>query len=223
MGIWPSGYINTTIKMVSRSPPLESNGEDNPKALLAAVDARGNLMVFNYPTVVYRQPMHSQPGHSSFVMNVKWLKYKDDDGVDQLMLVTAGGHDRSLMTWRVSKLEPPTIDDPKLLGNEGQLMEAKKEWYYKYTADEWSGEDGIYSKYENIYKGLVGPKAPGAGKKKAKKELEDKGGSSSAAGAVDLNSASAAELKSTIKSQESELEKQKKMIEDLKKQLAEKG
>jgi len=223
MGIWPSGYINTTIKMVSRSPPLESNGEDNPKALLAAVDARGNLMVFNYPTVVYRQPMHSQPGHSSFVMNVKWLKYKDDDGVDQLMLVTAGGHDRSLMTWRVSKLEPPTIDDPKLLGNEGQLMEAKKEWYYKYTADEWSGEDGIYSKYENIYKGLVGPKAPGAGKKKAKKELEDKGGSSSAAGAVDLNSASAADLKSTIKSQESELEKQKKMIEDLKKQLAEKG
>ena len=43
-----------------------------------------------------------------------------------MLLVTAGGNDRSLMQWRVTKLTPPTIDDPELLGNEGQLMEAKK-------------------------------------------------------------------------------------------------
>jgi microtubule-associated protein-like 6 len=146
MGIWPSGYINTSIKMVARSPKLDSFGannefaENNPKQMLAAVDCKGNLMVFNYPTVVYRQPMHCMPAHSSFVMNVKWLKYKDEDGNDQLMLVTAGGHDRALMTWRVKRLDPPTIDDPDLLGNEGQLLEAKKAWYYKYTSTQWSGE-----------------------------------------------------------------------------------
>jgi len=228
MGIWPSGYINTTIKMVARSPRLESNGA-NPKQMLAAVDARGNMMVFNYPTVVYRQPMHCQPGHSSFVMNVKWLSYKDEEGVDQLMLVTAGGHDRSLMTWRVKKLTPPTIDDPKLLKNEGQLMEAKKEWYYKYTGEEWSGEDGIYAKYENIYHGLVGPNAPGAKAAKAKKELADKSGGGGAgavggagASGADLSSASAADLQSTIKTQEAELAKQQKLIEDLQAQLASK-
>ena len=57
MGIWPSGYINTSIKMVARSPPLAEHGP-NPKQMLAAVDCKGNLMCFNYPTVVYRQPMH---------------------------------------------------------------------------------------------------------------------------------------------------------------------
>ena len=220
MGIWPSGYINTSIKMVARSPRLESNGP-NPKQMLAAVDDKGNMMVFNYPTVVYRQPMHSHPGHASFVMNVRWLSYKDENGVDQLMLVTAGGHDRSLMQWRVKKLTPPKIDDPGLLKNEGQLMEAKKAWYYKYTGQEWSGEDGIYTKYENIYNGNVGPKE-GATGGKGKKELEDKGGSSGggkASGGADLNSASAVDLQSTIKKQEAELARQNKLIQDLQAQL----
>ena len=138
------------------------------------------------------------------------------------MLVTAGGHDRSLMTWRVKKLDPPTIDDPKLLGNEGQLMDAKKDWYYKYTGGEWSGEDGIYKKYENIYNGDVLPKQ--GGDKAGKKELEDKGGAGGGGrpttAPANLNSASAAELKTTIQKQEEELAKQQKLIEDLQKQLA---
>ena len=52
-----------------------------------------------------------------------------------------------------------------------------------------------------------------------KKELEDKGGRPSTAPA-NLNSASAAELKSTIQKQEAELNKQQKLIEDLQKKLA---
>ena len=56
------------------------------------------------------------------------------------------------MTWRVRKLVPPTIDDPKLLRNEGQLMEAKKEWYYKYTGGEWDGNPTSYKKALAVYK-----------------------------------------------------------------------
>ena len=178
-------------------------------------------------------------GHSSFVMNVRWMKYKElDTDEENLMLVTAGGHDRSLMTWKVRKLAPPTIDDPKLLKNEGQLMEAKKVWYYKYTGGEWSGETGIYSKYENIFKGLVGPNDPvtkaKAEKKKAALENNGEGGGAAAGsggaaggggggvggGGANLNSQSAVELQSTITQQEAELARQQKMIADLQAQLA---
>jgi WD40 repeat protein len=228
MGIWPSGYNNTDIKMVARSPKLESDGI-NPKLLTAAVDDKGGLMVFNYPTVVMRQPMHYQPGHSSFVMNVRWLKYKDDEGVEQLMLITAGGHDRALMQWRVKKLDPPKIDDPEIRSNEGLLMDAKRTWYYKYTGSEWNGDDALYVKYENIYKGLVGPNAPGAAEKAA---LQDKGGTSAAAleggerpttAPAALKSSSAAELGATVAKQEAELARQAKLIEDLQAQLKAKG
>ena len=233
MGIWPSGYINTEINFVSRSPMLSSNvsnyGIPNPKQLLAASTNRGEVMVFNYPVVVARQPMHKLAGHSSFVQNVKWLKFtdpektfKDADGkeqpVEQLILVSAGGHDKSLMQWRVTKLEPPTIDDPDILKNEGNLKEAKKVWFYKYTGNEWSGEDGIYDKSVNIYNGDVGPKGGPEAAKKAK-EL----GAAGSGGKPNLASASAADLKSAIKDQEAEIARQQKLIEDLQAQLKAKG
>ena len=86
-----------------------------------------------------------------------------------------------------------------------------------------SSQDGIYDKWLNIYKGLVGPNAPGAAEKAAK-ALENKEGGGAAArpstAPADLNSASAAELKSTIQRQEAELARQQKMIEDLQRQVS---
>ena len=135
------------------------------------------------------------------------------------MLVTAGGHDRSLMTWRVKSLRPPQLSDPELLENEGQLMEAKKVWYYKYTGQEWSGEEPMYVKYENIYNGKVGPNEPGKAEKAAAKALEGGGEGRPSTAPANLNSASAAELQSTIKKQETELQRQQKLIEDLQAKL----
>jgi len=236
MGIWPSGYINTEINFVSRSPVLTSNissqGVPNPKQLLAASTNRGEVMVFNYPVVVARQPMHKLAGHSSFVQNVKWLKFKDpektfkdaegkEQPVEQLILVSAGGHDKSLMQWKVTKLEPPTIEDPDILKNEGNLKEAKKVWFYKYTGNEWSGEDGIYDKSVNIYNGDVGP--PGGLKSGDNKSAKGLGGAAGGGGSPNLESASAADLKSAIKEQEAEIARQKKEIEDLQAQLKAKG
>ena len=242
MGIWPSGYGNTDINMVARSPKLESNGS-NPKQLLACATDRSEVMVFNYPTVVMRQPMHKLSGHSSHVSNVKWLKFKDEDGVDQLMLLSAGGHDRSIMQWRVKKLDPPKISDADLLMNEGRLKEAKKEWYFKYTGNEWKGEDEPYDKAVNIYLGNVGPDAKtldpltlevveggggGGGGGASAAEIEDKSGGGGGGGAKGggakagsaLASASADDLRSTISQQEAQLSKQRQEIEELKRQLA---
>ena len=67
-------------------------------------------MLFNYPAVVKGGPYFFYPGHSSHVSNVRWLAYKDERGIDQLMLITAGGHDRSLMQWKVTKLDPPEAE-----------------------------------------------------------------------------------------------------------------
>ena len=239
MGIWPSGYINTEINYVHRSPLLSSNvnsvGIPNPKQLLAASTNRGEVMVFNYPVVVARQPMHRLTAHSSFVQNVKWLRYKDTEAtykdaegkeqqVEQLILVSAGGHDKSIMQWKVRQLSPPTIDDPAILKNEGNLKEAKKVWYYKYTGNEWVGDDPSYEKAENIYHGNVGPAFAKGGPKK--KEL-DGGGAGGAAGAVgakpDLSSASAADLKKAIKDQEDKIAAQQKQIAELQAQLKAKG
>jgi len=235
MGIWPDepAFLNPEISMVQRSPRLPSNG-DNPKQLLAAVNHRHQLMVFNYPTVVHQQPTHYHPGHSSHVSNVRWMKYRDEEGVDQLIIITAGGHDRSLMQWRVTKLDPPKADDPSLRGSEQLLLDAKKAWYYKCTGSEWSGEDAIYQKMENIYLGLVGPKAPGAqqqlegGDANAALEGQQRGsgggGAKKAAGGSSgdsqLASASAVELNAKIKAQEAEITKQKQLIDKLQAQLA---
>ena len=144
--------------------------------------------------------------------------------MEQLILVSAGGHDKSIMQWKVRQLSPPTIDDPAILKNEGNLKEAKKVWYYKYTGNEWAGDDPSYEKAENIYHGNVGPAFAKGGPKK--KEL-DGGGAGGAAGAVgakpDLSSASAADLKKAIKDQEDKIAAQQKQIAELQAQLKAKG
>lgn len=51
--------------------------------------------MYNYPTVVDQQPYDYYSGHSSHVSNVKWLMTEQE-----LYLISAGGHDRSLFQWR---------------------------------------------------------------------------------------------------------------------------
>ena len=137
LGIWPSGYINPDINMVARSPALERDGV-NQRQLLAVADNHSGVMVFNYPAVVNSQPCHYHLGHASFVTNVRWLVYKDEDGMEQLMLVSAGGHDRALFQWKVKRLEPPEEDDPQFRGNLGRYQDAKFAWWNVTDANaEW--------------------------------------------------------------------------------------
>ena len=78
LGIWPPDYINPDINMVARSPPLERDGI-NQRQLVAVADNHSGVMILNYPAVVNKQPCHYNLGHSSFVTNVRWLKYKNEE------------------------------------------------------------------------------------------------------------------------------------------------
>jgi len=155
MGIWPPDYINPDINMVARSPTLERDGS-NQRQLVAVADNHSGVMVLNYPAVVNKQPCHYHLGHSSFVTNVRWLKYKNEKGLEELKLISAGGHDRSLMQWRVKRLEPPDeTDEAFQVGGKfrgGLFQDAKFAWYKKYTGQEWDGMEPTYKKAINVVK-----------------------------------------------------------------------
>jgi len=104
MGIYPEGYGTDDINMVARSPC---------ERFLAAVDDRGGVLLYNYPSIVDKQKHYWYVGHSSFVENVKWLKAPAPDakhprGGKQL-LCSAGGADRAVFQWRLVI----DVDSPK--------------------------------------------------------------------------------------------------------------
>ncbi|KAL1507272.1 hypothetical protein AB1Y20_008120 [Prymnesium parvum] len=98
MGIWPPDYKNDDINFVDCSPMKLVGSKDEQSDVaqyLACADDRGGVLLYNYPTVVDQQPYDYYNGHSSHVSNVKWLMTED-----KLLLISAGGHDRSLFQWR---------------------------------------------------------------------------------------------------------------------------
>jgi microtubule-associated protein-like 6 len=69
----------------------------NPdKDLLVVGDDFGNVTLYNYPCTNKKDECHYCEGHSSFVMNVKFSK-------DGNYVFSTGGHDLSIMQWRVTK------------------------------------------------------------------------------------------------------------------------
>ena len=225
LGIWPPGYDNTDINMVCRSPPLKS---DPNRRYIAAADDRGGVLVFNYPTVVARQPFHWQHGHSSHVSNVRWLTYTDDDGNEQLRLISAGGHDRALFQWKVKQLAPPRADDPAFRGSGAQFNLAKRSFYYRATAVEWNGEDASYRRAERAFvppeealsrqKKLEGPKGEAGGGTSGGAGGGASGGAGGGAGGGALEA-----KQQEIERQKARIEAQQKEIEELKRKLGGKG
>lgn len=234
LGIWPPGYINPDINMVCRSPLLETDGP-NPKQYVAAVDNNSGLMVLNYPAVVRKQPCHYMLGHSSHVSNVRWMVHKDEAGVEQLRLITAGGHDRALLQWKMKKLLPPEADDPQFRSNAGRVQDAKSSWYYKFTGTDWDGNPSTYKKAENVYKAnevLKGVRERALEANNANQILSPEAATADLqpAGATEgrtpvgvpkLRSDSAAlkARQSTIDAQEKQLVEQQKLIDNLQAQL----
>jgi hypothetical protein len=62
---------------------------------VATGDDNAAVRLLHYPSVVANAPALRLGGHSSFVMGVQWA-------ADSSFLVTAGGHDATLIQWRVS-------------------------------------------------------------------------------------------------------------------------
>ena len=84
MGVWPHGTDGTDVNAACRSNDLQ---------LLATGDDSGLVKLFNFPVVVAAAPNHALRGHSSHVMNVRWL-------ADSQRLVSVGGHDQSVVQCR---------------------------------------------------------------------------------------------------------------------------
>jgi WD40 repeat protein len=87
MGIWHPDSDGTDVNSVDVS---------FDKGILATGDDFGKVTIFNYPCIVKNAPGRMYSGHSSHVMNAKFLH-------SGKALVTVGGNDCSVMLWSVSR------------------------------------------------------------------------------------------------------------------------
>lgn len=74
---------------------------DRKQAVVVTADDYGGVKVFNYPCVANDAPYYRLNGHSSHVTNARFLG-------DEQRLITAGGHDHTLLQWRVVPAEDVT-------------------------------------------------------------------------------------------------------------------
>ena len=61
---------------------------------LVTGDDFGKVKIFNAPCVVHHAPARTHGGHSSHVMNVRWL-------LGDRKVISVGGWDEAVMLWRV--------------------------------------------------------------------------------------------------------------------------
>ena len=90
MGIWPNGSDGTDVNSVHAS---------NDKQHLVVGDDHGHVRLLNNPCVVEDAPSKDYGGHSSHVMNVKYL-------YDDTHVVSVGGNDMAVFQWKVLASEP---------------------------------------------------------------------------------------------------------------------
>ena len=96
MGIWPAYSTGTDINAVDVVPH---------KGIVAtANDVGGVVRLHNYPCVVRNAPGKEYTGHSSHVMNLRFMRDGD-------LMMTVGGNDRSVVVWDVRKDESANIAD----------------------------------------------------------------------------------------------------------------
>lgn len=88
MGIWPEYTDGTDVNSVDL---LED------RQLLVTGDDFGKVKLFNFPCVVHHAPAYEAAGHSSHVMNVRWL-------LGGKNVVSTGGWDAGVMQWKLVPL-----------------------------------------------------------------------------------------------------------------------
>jgi len=90
MGIWPPYTDGTDINALDVCPK---------QGLVATANDQGGIVkLHNYPCVVRNAPGKEYTGHSSHVMNLKFMR-------DGELMMTAGGNDRSLVIWELVRDE----------------------------------------------------------------------------------------------------------------------
>jgi WD40 repeat protein len=104
MGIWGGGnQKGTDINSVDVSRGLgvqRTRAEKaGPGPVVATGDDHGRLHIFNYPCVVKNAPHLTRVGHSSHIMDTKWLESSGEG-----LLGTVGGNDMSCIVWHVKAL-----------------------------------------------------------------------------------------------------------------------
>jgi len=87
MGVWPEYTDGTDVN----STHISSDGRH-----VVTGDDFGQIKLFNAPCVVHHAPPRTYGGHSSHVMNVRWLL--GDGGV-----VSVGGWDEGVFLWNVAR------------------------------------------------------------------------------------------------------------------------
>ena len=85
MGIWYEGWDRTDVNAVHRS----NDGE-----LVVLVDDFGSVNLLNAPCLIKYAPRRVYKGHCSHVEDVTFLK-------DDHRVVTAGGHDKAIIQYKV--------------------------------------------------------------------------------------------------------------------------
>ena len=71
---------------------------DKKRNLLALGDDFGQVVMYEYPCTNTKDKGKIYDGHSSHVTNVK---FNNPDGETSTHLISAGGHDLSVMQWRI--------------------------------------------------------------------------------------------------------------------------
>tara|TARA_B100000780_G_C21121217_1_gene454213 strand:- start:388 stop:3804 length:3417 start_codon:yes stop_codon:yes gene_type:complete len=87
MGVWPEFTDGTDVNSVHRS----SDGKH-----IVTGDDFGNVKLFNAPCVVHHAPSKTYGGHSSHVMNIRWL-------LGDKNVVSVGGWDEGVFLWKVNR------------------------------------------------------------------------------------------------------------------------
>lgn len=99
MGIWPPDTDGTDVNIAD---------VHFKKRLVATGDDFALVKVFNYPCVVKNAPCLVLSGHSSHVMNVRFIQNKDENNQsksnsNKLMVASVGSHDNSAMLWSLTR------------------------------------------------------------------------------------------------------------------------
>ena len=103
MGIWPDGSDGSDVNSIHRS---------HDGKLLAVGDDSGQVRLLNNPCVVEDAPSKDYFGHSSHVMNVRFL-------TGDTHVVSVGGCDEAIFQWKLLPQDLPTGDptEPVAVGS----------------------------------------------------------------------------------------------------------
>ena len=97
MGIWPRYSDGTDINAVD---------VNISRGIVATGNDGSVVRLLNFPCVVENAPAKEYTGHSSHVLNVRFMR-------DGNHLMSVGGHDESVVVWEVVAQEPDPEDEFK--------------------------------------------------------------------------------------------------------------